>query len=403
MRISTNTIFEMGSGKIGDLQAAMLKTQQQISTNRRILAPSDDPVAAAAALGMEQAISINDQLATNRLSAKAALSEEESILQSVTLLLQSVKDIVISAGNGALDDVQRQMFATQLRGNFDELMGLANTRDSNGNYIFGGFQSSSPPFMQSATGADYTGDQGQRMLQVGPARQLASGDSGSAVFEGGVTGNGRFVTAAGLGNTGTGIVSMGSVSDLTQLTGLAYDVTFSVDAITGETTYLVNEPPPATPTPQLYVSGDPIEIGGMRFDIKGKPADGDTFSVKPSTNQSVFTTITDLLTTLSTSAVGPTGQTRLANGLASANTNIANVLDNISTVRTSVGARLKEIDNLDSAGADLKLQYTKTLSDLQDIDPVEAYSRFTQQQFTLEAARQSFIKISGLSLFNMLN
>lgn len=405
MRISTNTIFEMGSGKIGDMQAAMLKTQQQISTNRRVLTPSDDPVAAAAALGVNQAMSINDQLAVNRSNAKSALSEEESVLQSINSLLQSVKDVVVSAGSGALTDLDRQTYLTQLRSNFDELMGLANTRDSSGNYIFAGYQTSTQPFSQSATGATYNGDQGQRMLQVGTARQLSSSDSGSTVFEGGVTGNGRFVTAASTSNTGTGIVSTGSVTDLAQLTGHNYGVTFAVDATTGATTYLVTEtPPPAIPaTPQPYVSGQPITFGGMQFDIKGSPANGDTFSVKPSTTQSVFTTITDLIGVLSTSAVGPAGQTKLANGLATANTNIENARENISTVRATVGTRLHEIDNLDSAGSDLKIQYTKTLNDLVGVDPVEAYSQFTQQQFTLEAARQSFIKIAGLSLFNMLN
>lgn len=53
MRISTNTIFDMGSRQIGELQSGLVKTQQQISTNRRILTPADDPVAAANALGMD--------------------------------------------------------------------------------------------------------------------------------------------------------------------------------------------------------------------------------------------------------------------------------------------------------------------------------------------------------------
>lgn len=403
MRISTNTIFEMGSGKIGDLQSAMFKTQQQISTNRRILSPSDDPVAAAAALGMDQALAINAQFGTNRSHAKSALSEEESVLQSVTLLLQSVKDVVVAAGNGALDDQQRQMYATELRNNFDELMGLANSRDSNGDYIFAGYQTSSQPFAKSATGATYSGDQGQRMLQVGAARQLASSDSGSTVFEGGVTGNGRFATSAGANNTGSGLISVGSVADLALLNNSSYEITFDVDATSGLTTYQVAKDGGAAGPALNYVSGEPITFDGMQFDIKGSPADGDTFSVQPSANQSVFTTISDLLNTLSISGADAAGKTKLANGLATANINIANALDNISAVRTSVGTRLKEIDSLDSAGADLKIQYSQTLSDLQDIDTVEAYSRFTQQQYTLEAARQSFIKISGLSLFNMLS
>ncbi|RBA25789.1 flagellar hook-associated protein FlgL [Herminiimonas fonticola] len=404
MRISTNTMYELGSRQISDLQSALVKTQQQVSSGMRILTPADDPVAAAAALGMDQALAINDQFALNRSNAKSSLSEEESILQSVTLLLQSVKDVVVGAGNGALDDQQRQMYATQLRSNFDELMGLANSRDSSGNYIFAGYQTGVQPYNQSATGATYSGDQGQRLLQVGAARQMAVSDAGSTVFESGMNGNGRFVTAAGAANTGTGLISTGAVIDQTQLTGNDYAVTFSIDAA-GVTTYLVTEtPPPAIPaTPQPYVSGQAISFGGMQFDIKGAPANGDTFSVKPSQKQSVFTVITDLLATISTTSVGAQGQTRLANGLAAANNSIANALDNVSAVRTTIGSRLKEIDNLDSAGSDLKVKYTATLKQLQEVDPVEAYSSFTQQQYTLEAARQSFIKISGLSLFNMLN
>lgn len=404
MRISTNTIFEMGSGKISDLQVALARTQQQISTNRRILSPSDDPVAAAAALGMDQALSINAQFGTNRSNAKSALSEEESVLQSVTRLLQDVKTLSVNAGNGSLADEQRQILANELRGRYDELLGLANSRDGSGNYIFGGYQTSSPPFSKTTAGVSYDGDQGQRMLQVGPARQMASSDSGNSVFENNRTGNGRFVSSAAAGNTGTGTVGTGAVTDLTQLTGRNYSIAFTVDPTTGATTYDVNQIAPPLPlsTGNPYVSGQAIAFDGMRIEIAGKPANGDVFDVSPSTDQSVFKTLDDLLNTLMAPGAGPLGQTRLTNGLNAANVNLDNALDNILSVRTSIGARLKEIDSLDSAGDDLKIQYSQTLSTLQDIDPVEAYSRFTQQQYTLEAARQSFIKISGLSLFNML-
>jgi flagellar hook-associated protein 3 FlgL len=71
-------------------------------------------------------------------------------------------------------------------------------------------------------------------------------------------------------------------------------------------------------------------------------------------------------------------------------------------VQASVGARLKELDNLDSTGDDLNTQYTQTLSDLQDLDMVKAISLFTQQQQTLQAAQVSFKTMSGLSLFNYI-
>lgn len=404
MRISTNMIFESGSKQLGELQSALARTQQQVASGRRILTPADDPVAAATALGIDQAISINNQLSVNRQNIKSSLSQEESVLQSVTSLLQSVKDAVVGAGNASMNDTQRQTYLTQLRSNFDELLGLANTRDSGGNYIFGGYQTNSAPFTKSATGASFTGDQGQRMLQVDNARQMAASDSGRDVFEGGKTGNGYFVTSAGATNNGTGLMSVGSVSDLTQLSGHEYELTFSIDPLTNETTYLVTETPaPVIPAvPQPFVSGEAITLAGMQFDIKGTPSDGDTFTVKPSSEQSVFTTITDLINIISAPAEGQPGQTRLTNGLSAANINIEKMLDNILTIRTTVGARLKEVDNLDNTGADIQLQHQATLKALQEIDPAEAYSEFTQQQYTLQAAQQSFIKITSLSLFNIL-
>lgn len=406
MRISTNTLFEMGSGKLGSLQAAMLKTQQQISTNLRIQSPSDDPVAAASALGVNQAIAVNDQFSINRQNATSALNQQESILSSVTSLLQSTKDIVVAAGNSTINDEDRQTYVTQLKSKFDELMGLANTRDARGDYIFGGYQTAAKPFTVSASGASYSGDQGQRLLQVGPTRQLAVSDSGSAVFESGKTGNGVFATSASASNTGSGVISPGAVSDTSQLNGHNYTLTFSVDATTGVTTYLVNESPaavpPVSPAPQTYTPGQSIIVNGQQFDISGAPADGDSFSLAPSKSQSIFTTLQDLINTLSVPGAGNPGQSRQANGLSAASMNIDNALASISAVRTTIGSKLNEIDSLQTTGSDLKIQYTKTLSDLQDIDPIEAYSLFTQQQLTLTAAQKSFITISGLSLFNML-
>ncbi|HWV63986.1 MAG TPA: flagellar hook-associated protein FlgL [Oxalicibacterium sp.] len=406
MRISTNMMFEMGSSRISELRAEMAKTQQQISTNRRVLTPADDPIAAASAVGVNQAISMNDQFATNRNNAKNALSQEESVMQSVGDMLTSLKSVVVGAGNGSLSDDQRQTYLAELKTSFDEMLGFANTRDGNGNYIFAGYQTNTQPFTKTSTGATYNGDQGQRQLQIGASRQIASSDSGSAVFEGGMTGNGRFVTAAGAGNTGSGIVSTGSATDLSQLTKHNYSIDFTVDPATNVTTYTVTDntvvPPSAVLTDQPYTSGEPIEFDGVRFDIQGKPADGDSFSVQPSTTESVFTTITNLINALQQPATDADGQARLTNALNTANNNLDNTLENVSAVRSTIGSRLKEVDTLDSEGSSLDIQYQQNLSDLVDIDPVEAYSRFTQQQYTLTAAQQTFVQTAGLSLFDLL-
>ena len=62
-------------------------------------------------------------------------------------------------------------------------MALANTKDANGDYLFAGFQTQTAPFSTNGSGTyTYSGDQGQRLLQVGPTRQVPVGDSGLEIF-----------------------------------------------------------------------------------------------------------------------------------------------------------------------------------------------------------------------------
>ncbi len=186
MRISTQTLFEAGAAQLGTLQSGLVKTQQQIASGRRILTPSDDPVAAARALEVLQSQSLNTQYGVNRQYAKSALSEMEGALSSVTELMQDVKTTIVVAGNGTLSDTERGFLATELSARRDQLLGLANSRDGMGNYMFSGFQTATPAFSKDAGGAViYGGDAGQRLIQVDAARRMAVTAPGSTVFQGG--------------------------------------------------------------------------------------------------------------------------------------------------------------------------------------------------------------------------
>ena len=187
MRISTQHLFDSGAARIGEIQSSLAKTQQQVATGRRMLAPSDDPVAAARALEVSQSQSINTQYGVNRGYAKDSLVTVDSTLSSVTELLQNVKTTAISAGNGNLGDSERASIATALQSSLDQLMGLANTRDGLGNYLFSGYQTDVPAFSKDPVTnvVQYDGDQGQRLIQVDSSRQMAVSAPGQGVFQGG--------------------------------------------------------------------------------------------------------------------------------------------------------------------------------------------------------------------------
>jgi flagellar hook-associated protein 3 FlgL len=408
IRISTNAIYTAGTNQLNTLQSAIAKTQMQLSTNKRNLTAADDPIAAARALEVTQSQSMNTQFGTNRSNANASLSLVDKTLSDVTSQIQDIQTLIVTAGNGGYDASNREALATELEGRLTDLIGMANTADGTGGYLFSGYQTTTQPFSKTPQGAAYQGDQGQRMLQVGSSRKMAISETGSAIFEAIPTGNGRFTTSAAGTNTGSGIISPGAVVDSSKVNADKYEIKFSVSGDPAVTTYSVTNKSAAPPadvvvTDQPYTEGASITFGGMSMDVKGAPADGDTFKVEPSAKQSVFTTITNLIQTLRAPADGSAGKAALANGLNAASSNMKNALDNVLTVQASVGARMKELDNLDSTGDDLNIQYQTTLSNLQDLDMVKAISLFAQQQQTLQAAQMSFKTMSGLSLFNYIS
>lgn len=399
MRISTSTIYNANISLLNQQQAQLLHTQQQISTQRRILTPADDPIASARALDVSQADASNSQYATNRNAALHSTSMSEGVLQSVTSLLQDVRTIAVNAGSGALNNSDKLTLATDLSGRLEDLLALANSTDGVGNYLFSGFQGRTLPFANSSTGVQYQTDDGQRMIQVSSSRQLAASDSGADIFMRVKNGNGTFIAQAASANVGSGIASSGAVTNPALLTGNNYQVTFSVAA--GVTTYGVTNTTPGAlvPVPVAagtpYVSGQLISFDGLQLDVTGAPASGDVFTVAPSTNESIFTTISNLITALKTPS-SPGG------AIATAINGLDRGLDNVLTVRALLGTRLNELDALQSAGENIGLQYKQTLSQLQDVDYNKAISDLTQQKTSLEAAQKSFLAVSGLSLFNYM-
>lgn len=402
MRVSTNTIFERSVNAMLQQQEELLKIQQQVSTGRRIVSPSDDPVAAARALDLAQALSLNGRYAENRNHARSALAEVDSVLHGVTALIQDVRTLAIGAGNGVLSDTDRAALVAELRGRLDELIGLANATDSAGRYLFSGYQAATKPFAKTAAGVQYFGDQGERRVEVSATRGIAIGESGAALFERIRDGNGVFATAADPANRGTGLVSAGTVLDPSALTGHDYEIRFAVTG--GVATYDIVDVTTSTTLSagNVYTSGAAIGFDGLQLAIEGAPADGDRFTVSPSANRSLFKTIEDLIGAVAAPVTDAAAGARLANGINAALVNLDRALENILAARASVGARLQELDHLDGAGEDLAVQYQQSLSQLQDLDYASALSELARRQLNLEAAQKSFLRVSGPSLFDRL-
>jgi len=183
MRIGTLQLFRQGVNAILDQQTRLAGTQLQLSSGKRINKPSDDPIGAAQILGLSESLKVTEQYQKNIDHARSRLELEDAALGSVGNALQRARELAVQGLNDTNGPEDRVAIAKEIRQLTDEVLGLANRKDANGEYLFGGFQGKNSPFSHDGSGTfSYTGDQGQRQLQVGPARQVADGDSGLDVF-----------------------------------------------------------------------------------------------------------------------------------------------------------------------------------------------------------------------------
>lgn len=408
MRISTSTLYDVNVTALNQQQAKMIQTQQQVSAGRRIMTPADDPAGAALSLHVAQADAINSQYGSNIERAQSSLSLSEGILQTVTSVLQDIRTTTVSAGNAIiLSNSDRKAIASDLQGRLDELVALANTTDATGNYLFSGFQGKVQPFVNTPAGVQYTGDDGQRMIQVSSAGQVAISGSGADIFMRIKNGNGTFVTQAAPANTGSGVSSIGSVTNPTLLTGHNYQIDFTV--LAGATTYSVTDTS-TLPVPTVlsagnpYVSGQDISFDGMQFDIQGIPANGDQFTVAPSTGESVFKTISDFINALNAPIYtgNVASSTQYSASVGRALNGLDRGIDNVLSTQASMGSRLRWLDSEKSTMEDLGIQYKQVLSQLQDLDYNKAISDLSQQKIMLEASQKSFKLVSGMSMFDYM-
>ena len=221
MRISTIQQFNSGVRGISDNYSSVTRTQEQISSGKRLLTPADDPVATVRLLQLNQESNRLEQYSTNMTAANNSLTQEESILNSVNNALQRVREIAIEAGNGSRNDDDRKALATELEQREQELFNLFNTRNARGEYLFGGFQSSEAPFVKNPDGTyTYQGDEGQRSVQIAGSKTVPINDNGKDLFVN-IANVNRVNTEAAATNTGTARISLGTVENKTE-----YDSTF---------------------------------------------------------------------------------------------------------------------------------------------------------------------------------
>ncbi|HLT14422.1 MAG TPA: flagellar hook-associated protein FlgL [Marinobacter sp.] len=409
IRISSQQIFSGGINRLQDLNSNLVNTQQQISTGKKVNKPSDDPVAAARILKLDQDLKRVETYGRNASLADNRLKQEESSLASAVDIIQRVRELTVQAGNGSLSANDRKSISAELKERLGQLANVANTRDASGEYIFSGFQGNTQAFVQDDSGAwVYQGDEGQRVLEIDDGVTVPISDHGKGIFE---------KIPASVSMTGTnsvdGFVSglaLVNESDLRSAFAPAVPDDLTVTVVDAAGTLSITANGGAlnlTPTPAPVV-GETFEVAGIELTVNdavyaAPPAATDSFTIGVSDKQSVFATIENLISGLDTIAKGtPKTNAEYDALIAESLTNLDNAQESLILKQTELGGRLNAVEST-TAFLDDSALYTKEIrSQLQDVDYAEAISNLSFQSFVLQAAQQSFAQVSQLSLFDRL-
>lgn len=412
MRISSMQMFNVARKGMADVNQELVKTQEQMSTGKRVLTPADDPVAAAKLLQMTDELHVLEQYKKNIDIAQNNISLQESILSSVNNVIQRMQEIAVAAGNtGTLTVGDYRSMASEAGERLDEIVSLLNSRNANGDYLFGGHKSTKPPFEADASaGYKYQGDEGQKRIRIANNTTVAATDSGKTLFMDVQSANKTVQTSASPANQSQPPlrISVGQVVDQEEYDAFYPEdmvLTFSTQADGSQTFTAVerssgrvidglqNEP---------YYSGQEIVLKGVSVTVSGTPVPGDRVMVESTEKQGVLSTIARFKEAMSNFDGTAKGKEQLSSIIASTLDNLTNAHASTLDVVASLGGRINTLESTKDLHMDTELLSKELISQLRDVDYAEAATRLSQQSMILQAAQQSFIRVSQLTLFSRL-
>lgn len=195
MRISSLSYFTASLSSMQDNQSRIARLGEQISSGQRMLAAKDDPLSAEKAMQLSSRVAVREQYLANQQRAGLALNYENTVLKEMDKTLTDVRALLVQS-NGSDTQALRDQHAERLKNMYLHFKDLTNNRDTEGHYIFAGFNtnldSANPPFQHTqvyptgpSASATYGGtpdgaalsSQGVRSITVDDGRSVQVNDN----------------------------------------------------------------------------------------------------------------------------------------------------------------------------------------------------------------------------------
>lgn len=153
MRISENLKTSFLLNNLNRTMERLIKSQQDLSTSKRIHKPSDDPGGSLKLLRLKSYLSRYERYQKNTEDAEHWLVAAESSLTDLEGILTQVNSILIRASSDTVDKTERENLGRQLAALWDQVIQVANQKHGD-KYLFGGTHNETQPFTASRDVSD---------------------------------------------------------------------------------------------------------------------------------------------------------------------------------------------------------------------------------------------------------
>ena len=407
MRISTGQLYDRSIQSVLDSQANLSDIQQQLSSGKKLLRPSDDPVGAAKAIRLTEEIEQINQYKKNSNLLINSLEQEETVLKSVNTGIDRARVLMLQSGNGIVGSDERKAIATEISQIKDQLFDLMNSRNPAGEYIFAGYQSSSPAFgfNPSAAGNKYSfeGDGGENKIQISDTIKQQMNNSGLDVFENVLS----RLTSSINGFVGATDVSLNvqqqsafdnfHTANFNAITPANNQ--FQISILSSSQAQITNLGTGAVLDTVDFSSSSAFLYKGLEINITGTPGDTVNFQLESPQKKNIAETLNDFVNELNNENIADSDFDR---ALSDVLAGVDNSMTSIANATSKLGARRNITDSVFVSNLDLEISNKTARSKIQEVDYAEAVSELSRQETALQAAQATFSRVTGTSLFDYI-
>lgn len=401
MRITTNMVYDRNITSLNGANERLSTAYEQLMTGNKFKTAGIISSGMSQKLALTKEIDLFKQYGVNGSLLENSLGHEETVLTALNTAMTSAQTLIQKANDSAVGYEDRQAIASELEGLQKQMFDLMNSKNSQGEYIFGGNQSKTQPFIQDASGNYiFQGDTGQRKIQVSPTVQIAANDSGFNLFEIVPT---RRTSSAGSANIQVGVADQGHFDSFYRNN---YDPSlasnqYTVNTIAGTPdTYEIRDGGGTLLQSGDYVAGNKIPFNGLELTLS-LPAGGaaQNFVLDPPQNNNILDGMSDFITALRDPNITPdTFQLKAADATA----HMKNARLNVDQGLGEIGGRMNGLEQVMGSNEGLSTLNQQARAKVSEADLYEVIATLSKEDAALSATQLSFSKISKLTLFDYI-